>query len=386
MRSNNRLIALGAALAVSGCSSAWWKDPPATDANGAVPARPAQASGYPDQSYAGAPQGGDPMPSDWSTQQPGSAPPPPAYAQQPQPAYQPPYQQAQQPRYQPQQPQYQQPYQQSAQPARPSRNDVQTDYVPPAPVQRYDNVGYAAYSTEAGTVAGAHATLPPGSFVEVTSLDTGRTILVPITASARSGREIELSGMAAQELGLGGYGGDAPVRVRATNPTGADLGALRAGRPAPARPQTPPVLLNALRKKLDGTLGQVGGAPPATFQQPAAQAPAQTYPPPGASYQPQRPPAGYVPSVPARQSAPLPMSRPPAAPAQGGPGYYVQVAALSDAARAAGIARQIGGAVVSAGGTHRVRFGPFDDLRTAQAARDDIAGRGYGDARIVRQD
>lgn len=380
MRSNNSVVALIAALALGGCSSAWWRDPPATDAAGTPAGNPARADGYNAPSYAGAPQGGDPLPSDWTAPQPATAGVPPAYGQ---PQYPPQGQYQRQPSY-PQQPQYQQPaYQPPARAARPDRNAPQPDYVPPTPVQRYDNVGYAAYSSEPGTVAGAHATLPPGSFVEVTSLDTGRTILVPITASARSGREIELSGAAAQELGLGGYGGDAPVRVRATNPTGADLGALRLGQPAPPRPQTPPVLLNALRKKLDGTLGQVGGAaaPPA-YRQPPQQ---PSYQPPGASYGAQRPPAGYVPSVPARQAAPRP-SRPPAAAPQGGPGYYVQVAALADAGRAAGIARQIGGTVVSGGGVHRVRFGPFDDLRTAQAARDDIAGRGYGEARIVRQD
>lgn len=229
---------------------------------------------------------------------------------------------------------------------------------PPPREQRYDNVGYAGWSREAGGgVSAAHATLPPGSFAEVTALDTGRTILVPITAVVRSGREIELSGAAAQELGLGA-GDDAPVRVRAANASGADQYALQAGRPAPARPDTPPVLLTALRSKLGAT--RRTPALPERYTAP----PARTATAP----RPARPPA--------RTAVP--------SPAPAGSAYRVQVAALSDASRAQALARALGGSVQAGGGLYRVQLGPFADARAAQAARDGVARRGYGDARIVR--
>jgi rare lipoprotein A len=346
MRSNNKL-ALAGALALGGCGGGWWHDQPA-----AAPVPAAAPAG--DASYggqAGYPQGGDQFPV--TPQYPAGAEPVTTSGQdygRSGAAYPPPKPERQ-PKRRPE-------------PTPPA----DTGYVPPPQnAVRYDNVGVAAWSAEPGTVAGAHATLPPGSFVEVTALDTGKTILVPITAQSRPGREIELSGAAAQELGLGmGGAGEAGVRVRATNPTGADIGALKAGRPAPPRPDTPPVLLNALRRKLAGTQGQVG-QPPYVAPQPMPPAPA-TRPPP-------RPPVA---------TRPAPVA--PAAPATGGAGYYVQVAAIADAQRATAIAREVGGSVSSSGGLVRVRFGPFDDLATAQAARDDVARRGYGDARIVRQD
>ena len=341
MRSANSgaLLALSAALA--GCSSGWWRDAPATAApppvtgspDAGYPAEPPPGATAPDQGYP------DQRPSDQGAyyQPPSAGPPPTAHTRR--------------------------------QPAAPALQPGRYPETAPidAPV-RYDNVGYAVWASEAGTIAAAHATLPPGSFAEVTALDTGRTIIVPITSAARSGREIELSGAAAQELGLQGDG-QAPVRVRAANPTGADLVALRAGRPAPPRPDTPPVLLNALRHKLSGTLGQVTpDFGPAT---PPVAEPPRSLPRPAAR------PAAAPPR-------PAPIRTP--APARAGPGYYVQIAALADPARAQALARSAGGAVAAGGGLYRVRFGPFGDLRTAQAARDDVARRGYGDARIVRQD
>ena len=98
-------------------------------------------------------------------------------------------------------------------------------------------------------------------------------------------------------------------------------------------------------------------------------APGTSYPPPG---QPYRPPARPAPAAPLR-SVPQ------------GPGYYVQLAALSNSANANRLAREAGAVVRQGNGLFLVRAGPFADLRTAQAARDDFAGRGYADARIVRE-
>lgn len=220
----------------------------------------------------------------------------------------------------------------------------------PAP---YDQVGYAIIGPE-GAPAAAHRTLPIGSHAEVTALDTGHTVLVAITASARPGREIELSPAAAKELGLT-PGRPVAVRVRTAAASPTDLVGFTAGKAAISRPDAPPVLLTALKRKLTGM----------PLPGPTAATPV-TKPSPG------------------RPATPRPTTPKPA-PVAAGPGYYVQITALSDPARAASVARAVGGQVSSAGRLHRVRLGPYPDQRAAQAARDAVAGRGYGDARIVRE-
>lgn len=345
MRLNNRGWWLAGAVALSGCSSGWWHDPPATPA--AVPS----PSAY-DPSPVSYPQGGDPIPADAGAN----------YAV-------PPAKLTPTPRAQP---------------------DSSYDEPPQLPPPRYDNVGYAVWSNAAGTVAAAHPSLPFGSFAEVTALDSGRTIVVPITATSRSRNEIELSGAAAAQLGLSGT--RAAVRVRAVNANAGDIAAFKAGQPAPARPDTPPVLLNALRHKLSGLPAQPASVtkPPVRLpvtRPPVPAASATPYPTPAAKLAPRSTPGAKpkpAPTIAARpvvKPAPHPAERLPAS----GPGYYIQVAAVANATEAVAIARRVGGTVSLANGLNRVRFAPFDDLPTAQAARDDVAARGYGQARIVRE-
>lgn len=219
--------------------------------------------------------------------------------------------------------------------------------------QRYDEVGFAGIRPVAGggaadgAVVGIHRSLPVNSFVEVTSLDTGKTILVLITGSLGAGADhpIDLSAGAARQLGY-----DRPqtiaVRVRAVTPTASDQAALNQGRPATQRPDTPPVLLNALRKHVPA-----GGYAPAV--------------------QPVDP--GYT--APART---VTTTR---APARGG--LVVQVAALSNAANAQSLAQSLGGFVKPGGGLYRVQLGPFATRGEAEAARQRAAGAGYGDARVI---
>ena len=196
----------------------------------------------------------------------------------------------------------------------------------------------------------------------MTALDTGRTI-VAIVADRRPvapGRLIDLSDAAAQQLGVEGV---AAVRVRAVTPIMQDQMALRSGRSASLRIDAPPALLTALRKRLPPR-GDTAMAP-----RPAPPVRA------GAPYAaPRTPPASAATTA----SPPLP----PAARAAGG--YVVQIAALSSADRARSLAASIGGRVVPGGGLYRVQLGPFVDARTAQRARDAIATRGYGDARVMR--
>ena len=71
-----------------------------------------------------------------------------------------------------------------------------------------------------GAITAAHRTLPLGSFAEVTSLDTGQSIVVLINdrGPGRRDRVIDLSRGAAQQLGFGGRS-VAHVRVRAIMPS-----------------------------------------------------------------------------------------------------------------------------------------------------------------------
>ncbi len=240
---------------------------------------------------------------------------------------------------------------------------------------RYDEAGYATwYGDELGgnrTASGdrfdpngftaAHRTLPLGSYVEVTSLATGRTILVLINDRGPAGRDllIDLSQAAAKALGINGR---AAVRIRRVSPSPGDLTALRSGQPGAPRLDAPPALLTALRQR-------VPGAPAAVTPASAPKIPVR---------------------LPTRQSAPtssvrsLAPSPAVSAPARGG--YFVQVAAFSSKPRAVQLAKSLGGAVSPAGALWRVRLGPYSSASQAAQARDGAARRGYGDARIVRED
>lgn len=227
--------------------------------------------------------------------------------------------------------------------------------------ERYDAVGYAGV---AELPAGAgHATLPVGSFVEVTALDSGRTVLLLVAEAmpARRGQPIALSDDAMRQLGIGA---GAPVRVRSARPSPPDIAALRAGQPATARLDAPPVLLAGLRKDL----------PP---RAPASAASAPTPLPPA------QPTARAAPPKPvpiARQpvaASPTPTSAPAT-------GWAVQVAALSNAANARALALRLGGRVSASGTLYRVQLGPFADRAAAEAARTAVVRRGHDGAAIVR--
>ncbi|QNE31223.1 septal ring lytic transglycosylase RlpA family protein [Sphingomonas sp. NBWT7] len=231
---------------------------------------------------------------------------------------------------------------------------VQPIAVPAAPI-RYDAVGYASWYGEEvagndtasgsrfdpGAITAAHRTLPLGSFVEVTSLDSGRTILVLVNdrGPGRIDREIDLSRGAAQALGTSDRA-MAPVRVRASAANAADAASLAAGRSANLRLDAPAALLGALRARLP------------------------SYTPP-IERPDMRRSLGVVPA------------------AIGADTRVVQVAAFSNAARARALADRLRGLVTGEGGVYRVRLGPFVDPVSAERARDAAARRGYGDATII---
>ena len=241
---------------------------------------------------------------------------------------------------------------------------------------RYDEVGYATWygdelaggRTASGDMfdpkdfTAAHRTLPLGSYAEVTALDTGRTILVRVNdrGPRQSSLLIDLSQGAAQALGISGR---EAVRVRAVSPSPPDLQAFRAGQPGTPRLDTPPALLAGLRQRLSGAPILAAAAPPATSL---------------------RPPAARSPSPPPMASRPAVGKPAPVAAATGG--FYVQVAAFSSQPRAAALARSLGGQTIAAGSVWRVRLGPYATQNQARQARDGAAARGYGDARVVRED
>lgn len=231
----------------------------------------------------------------------------------------------------------------------------------PGETPRYDEIGYAGVRPVSGggamdqAVVAVHRSLPANSYVEVTSLDTGKTILVLITGTdPDAGHPIDLSAGAAQLLGV--RGDTAGVRIRTVNPAAMDKAALQAGRPAGERADAPQVLLTALRKRLPSQ--------PAYASAPRASAPV---------YSPSRPVVTRPAPV---RSAPV-----AARPAANGK-YLVQVAALSNAGRAQALAQSLGGFVKPGGGLYRVQLGPFATAGEAEAARRRAAGAGYGDARV----
>ncbi|MBG6117035.1 rare lipoprotein A [Sphingobium sp. AEW010] len=137
-------------------------------------------------------------------------------------------------------------------------------YVPAAD-PGYDMLGYASwYGSESGNrtangerfrpdwVTAAHTSLPLPSYVEVTALDRGRTIVVRVNDRgpfAGKGRVIDLSRGAAEQLGMRAQGHVA-VRVRVVNPPEKQRERLRKGKTAEERPRVPERILVKLRAQM----------------------------------------------------------------------------------------------------------------------------------------
>jgi rare lipoprotein A len=241
---------------------------------------------------------------------------------------------------------------------------------------RYDEVGYAGVGAGSAGISAASRALPRGAYAEVTSLDSGRTILVLIADDAAPGnRIVDLSRGAAQLLGVGE---GAPVRVRRVDPSPPDQTALAQGQAASPRLDTPPVLLSGLRRKL-GVAGAASTTPSRYTPPPATASPPPSAP--GASYG--APGAGYAPPAANRGARGVTVRDTVATPS----GYFVQIATLSSRDRAVALAGSFGGgSVVQQGNLWRVRIGPYASAAAAQRARDGAAARGYGDARIVHDE
>ena len=78
----------------------------------------------------------------------------------------------------------------------------------PADTLNYDVVGWAATSNIGSGISASHRTLPLPSYVEITALETGRTILVRLERRGPMTGDLltELSPAAAEQLGIIGQG------------------------------------------------------------------------------------------------------------------------------------------------------------------------------------
>ncbi|WP_439567773.1 septal ring lytic transglycosylase RlpA family protein [Sphingopyxis sp.] len=257
----------------------------------------------------------------------------------------------------------------------------------PSDIADYDDVGYASWYGEelAGrptangetfdpaAISAAHKTLPLPSYVEVTALDTGRTILVRVNDRGPmvGDRLIDLSRGAAEQLGL--TDGVSAVRVRRTNPPAAERAQLRAGRAVPERIATPDSLLSILRTKLKAMpVPKALAAAPSVEAQPAA---------PIASAKAKPGDDRLVVEKPRPAAKPAVTAKP--APAATGK-YVVQVGAFSSESRANAAASSVDGTVTKAGNLWRVRIGPFASDADARGALGKAKAKGFRDAVVQR--
>ncbi len=252
-----------------------------------------------------------------------------------------------------------------------------TSYTP-MDAATYDEVGYASYyGRELGGRPTANGemfvpTLPMPSYVEVTALDTGRTILVRINDRGpfANDRLIDLSEGAAQQLGIMPQG-TAGVRVRRVNPPEQEKSVLRQGLTAAERIETPAPLLKVLRDKLAKL-----PRPSAMVQKamPVTGVPARTEP--SAITNDGR----FIREGGSRNGRPVAAEE---TPFRASGDYIAQIAAFSSRSRADAMARKIGGSVAASsdGKVFRVRLGPYaTEGEAAAAARQ----KGYPQARVYK--
>jgi rare lipoprotein A len=282
----------------------------------------------------------------------------------------------------------------------------------------FDEVGYAAVISpekegrptvnnermSASSFSAAHRTLPVPSYVEVTSVENGRTVLVRINdrGPMLDDRVIALSMAAAQQLGLNGDG-TSGVRVRRVNPPEQERAVLRAGGKAAGRLETPPGLRAALKAKLPPLPAPLaGGVPVVDAIAPATatdQRAVQTIAVPPASLPAPSAPIAAPPqqdrfiieqagaprsSAPPRKGAGTTYAPPlleADKPSKGG--YAIQIGAFADPNRAAAAAQATGAQVFHEGNLYRVRTIPYETAAAARAALPAIQAKGYAEARVV---
>ena len=281
-------------------------------------------------------------------------------------------------------------------------------YVPQA-VKSYDEVGFASWygadlegketangeTFVSSRISGAHKTLPLPTYVEVTALDTGRTILLRLNDRGpfTNDRLIDLSAGAAAQLGITDKG-VAPVRVRKVNPPEGERAQLRRGGLVAERLPTPESLLKVLRNKLTvAPVVQIAPVDiPASKIKPTLEIKtAETNTPPDKNVE-----AAKEKAVEVAKAVPNIVAKPPQkkegtpnlaeAKIAGKGAFMVQIGAFSSRANAESAAKAAGGSVYPAGKMFRVRTGPYTNQALANKGVAQAKAKGYSDARIVRAD
>ena len=305
----------------------------------------------------------------------------------------------------------------------------------PEDVLSYDSVGYAVIDPDLKTgIFAAHKTLPLPSYVEVTALDTGTTILVRVTdrGPMKASHLVALSPEAAGQLALDE--GDA-VRVRRVNPPEYERAMLRAGEQVPVRLEVPKSLLAVLRQKLPAsgsaslrsTTAENASARSATLPPTANRASAATAPVQASAADTESPPAAIARTFDAAfsnrreasESYPLPPLRSASSDtpdrnsaagqtlpstyslpgnrtaairqdaqeagtsqdrAQGA--FVIQAAAFASKSNADRAASSLDGFVAKSGRYYRVRTGPYPTRGQAEAALAKVRAAGYSDAKV----
>lgn len=269
----------------------------------------------------------------------------------------------------------------------------------PLDTMNYDQVGYVSLDADAAAgITGAHRTLPLPSYIEVTALDSGRTILVRLERRGPMTNDRLLALAPAAMAQLDASEG-APIRMRRVNPPEEHRAELRAGREAPLRMETPQGLLEVLKRRLpeqgsaplgDPRQAQVSGSVPT----PGAIA---TLDPNEEAQMPEESPEEVpeeveveTPAAPPRIERPeLPMA------VQGGPEpaplmvqpaddgkFAVQLGAFSVKDNAEALAKKVQGYVEASGNLALVRVGPYATRGQAEQALAMLRERGYRDALI----
>ncbi len=276
----------------------------------------------------------------------------------------------------------------------------------PEDVAAYDEVGYASWyganfdgrQTANGEIfsatgySGAHKTLPLPTYVEVTNLETGRTILVRINDRGpfADDRLIDLSEAAARQLGIVEQG-VAGVRVRKVNPPEQERAILRNGGEASLRADTPDSLTRILRERL------------AKLPTPKASTRVAT-PSPVPNVSGNNPnnanrDGRFIVEGSGKTAQPTRQSNDGRFIIEGAgttgqrisvaatSGLVVQLSSFSSRDRAQALARKVGGNVAqsSDGRLFRVRFGPYATEAEAQEGLAKARQQGYPQARIFRE-
>ena len=271
----------------------------------------------------------------------------------------------------------------------------------PTETLNYDEVGVLAEARGLKGYAAAHHTLPIPSYVEVTSLETGRTVLVRLQQRGPmdSNDVIALSPAALAQLGASAQ---TAVRVRRAVPPEEQRAMLRAGQAAPLRMDTPESLLTVLRRKLPSGTAVAMPKPPELAEKTASQ-PVEVEPVRTAN-EVALPPLQELPEQiaendadasfaeafgepdPASVAASQPSAQPKvsaATPPRIEAGFVVQAGAFSTRDRANRVATSVGGQVSPVGALFRVRTGPFASRGEAEASLAKLRAAGYTDARIL---